>query len=110
MKRAVTALVVATLALAGTPVRAENPVEPGAPGSDKTTGVTPNDAKASPPKETPKETGATNPDTPDPTKTLREQRPRTDAGEASVSGRAAHGWGFFFLEHPERQIVFAASQ
>src|SRR6185295_15721632 len=29
-------------------------------------------------------------------KTLREQRPRTDAGEASVSGRAAHGWGFFF--------------
>jgi hypothetical protein len=56
------------LVLAGTPVKAENPVEPGAPGADKTPGVTPNDAKASPPKETPKETGATNPDTPDPTK------------------------------------------
>ena len=68
MKHTVTAFAVAILVLAGTPVRAENPVEPGAPGSDKTPGVTPNDAKASPPKETPKETGATNPDTPDPTK------------------------------------------
>jgi hypothetical protein len=68
MKQAATALAVAMLVLAGTPVKAENPVEPGAPGADKTPGVTPNDAKASPPKETPKETGATNPDTPDPTK------------------------------------------
>jgi hypothetical protein len=68
MKHAATALAVAMLVLAGTPVRAENPVEPGAPGSDKTPGVTPNDAKASPPKETFKKTGATNPDTPDPTK------------------------------------------
>jgi hypothetical protein len=57
---------------------AENPVEPSAPGSDKTPGVTPNDANASPPKvdtgketgasNTGKETGASNPDTPDPTK------------------------------------------
>ena len=69
MKRAVTALVVATLALAGTPVRAENPVEPAAPGSDKTPGVTPNDAKSAPtPPATTKNTGALNPDTPDPTK------------------------------------------
>ena len=73
MKRAVTALVVATLALAGTPVRAENPVEPAAPGSDKTPGVTPNDANAAPPIVVPapeprKNTGALNPDTPDPTK------------------------------------------
>jgi hypothetical protein len=62
-----TALVVAILALTGTPVLAENPVEPSSPGSDKTPGVTPNDAKAAP-KDTSKATGATNPDTPDPTK------------------------------------------
>jgi len=68
MKHAATALAVAMLVLAGTPVKAENPVEPGSPGADKTPGVTPNDAKASPPKEIPKKTGATNPDTPDPTK------------------------------------------
>jgi hypothetical protein len=69
MKHVVTALVVATLALAGTPVRAENPVEPAAPGSDKTPGVTPNDAKSAPtPPATTKNTGALNPDTPDPTK------------------------------------------
>jgi hypothetical protein len=44
-------------------------VEPSAPGSDKTPGVTPNDANATAPKEkTPKQTGATNPDTLDPTK------------------------------------------
>jgi hypothetical protein len=64
MKHATLALAVAMLVLAGTPVRAENPVE----GSDKTPGVTANDAKVSLPKETSKETGATNPDTPDPTK------------------------------------------
>ena len=69
MKNAALALAVAMLALAGTPVMAENPVEPSAPGSDKTPGVTPNDANAPAPKEkTPKQTGATNPDTLDPTK------------------------------------------
>ena len=69
MKYAATVLAVAMLALAGTPVLAENPVEPAAPGSDKTPGVTPNDAKAAPtPPATTKDTGAMNPDTPDPTK------------------------------------------
>ena len=69
MKHATTALAVAILALAGTLIMAENPVEPGAPGSDKTPGVTPNDAKAAPtPPATTKDTGALNPDTPDPTK------------------------------------------
>ena len=68
MKNAALALAAAALALAGTPVMAENPVEPSAPGSDKTPGVTPNDANATAPKETPKQTGATNPNTPDPTK------------------------------------------
>jgi hypothetical protein len=62
------AVAVAMLALAGTPVLAQNPVEPSVPGSDKSPGVTPNDAKASPPKDTSKPTGATNPETPDPTK------------------------------------------
>jgi len=69
MKHAATALAVAMLVLAGTPVKAENPAEPGAPGSDKTLGVTPNDAKsAQTPPATTKNTGALNPDTPDPTK------------------------------------------
>jgi hypothetical protein len=78
MKYAAIALAVGILALAGTPVMSENPVEPAAPGSDKTPGVTPNDANASPPtvdtgketgtSNTGKETGASNPDTPDPTK------------------------------------------
>ena len=62
------AVAVAMLALAATPVLAENPVEPSAPGSDKSPGVTSNDAKVSPPKDTSKLTGATNPETPDPTK------------------------------------------
>jgi hypothetical protein len=62
------AVAVAMLALAATPVLAENPVEPSAPGSDKSPGVTPNDARASAPKDTSKPTGATNPETPDPTK------------------------------------------
>ena len=82
MKHAAIALAVAMLVLAGTPVRAENPVERGAPGSYKTPGVTPNDAKASPPKiDTGKKTGASNPDLPIPQKTRREQRPRTDVEE-----------------------------
>jgi hypothetical protein len=73
MKHAAMALAVAILALAGTPVLAENPVEPAAPGSDKTPGVMPNDADAAPPIVVPapearKNTGALNPDTPDPTK------------------------------------------
>jgi hypothetical protein len=77
MKNTAIALTFATLLLAGTPVLAENPVEPGAPGSDKAPGVapgvTPNDARAAPndatkTNEAPKQTGASNPDTPDPTK------------------------------------------
>jgi hypothetical protein len=73
MKNTAIALTFATLLLAGTPVLAENPVEPGAPGSDKSPGVTPNDAKAAPTDATKtndatKQTGASNPDTPDPTK------------------------------------------
>ena len=47
MKNAALALAAAILGLAGTPVMAENPVEPSAPGSDK---------------------NATNPNTLDPTK------------------------------------------
>jgi hypothetical protein len=50
MKNAALALAVAMLALAGTPVMAENPVEPSAPGSDKTPGMTPNDANTTAPK------------------------------------------------------------
>jgi hypothetical protein len=76
MKSTAKALVFAALILAGTPVLAENPVEPSAPGSDKTPGVTPNDANASPTLDSTasptidstKNTGASNPDTPDPTK------------------------------------------
>jgi hypothetical protein len=73
MKHAI-ALTFATLLLAGTPALAENPVEPSAPGSDKTPGVTPNNASADQPNvivpapEASKKTGASNPDTPDPTK------------------------------------------
>jgi hypothetical protein len=84
MKHAAIALAVATLVVAGTPVRAENPVEPGAPGSDKTPGVTPNDAKASPPKETSKKTGATNPDTPDPTKNTPGAETKTEEPELLI--------------------------
>jgi hypothetical protein len=74
MKNTAIALTFATLLLAGTPVLAENPVEPGAPGSDKAPGVTPNDASAAEPidivpaPDVSKNTGASNPDTPDPTK------------------------------------------
>jgi hypothetical protein len=67
MKNAVVALAIATMLSSVTPVMAENPVEPDAPGSDKTPGVTPNDAKDYP-KDDAKNTGAMNPDTPDPTK------------------------------------------
>jgi hypothetical protein len=67
MKNVTRAMILATVALLATPALAENPVEPGSPGSDKTPGVTPNDAKASPTVDTSKNTGAENPDTPDPT-------------------------------------------
>ena len=77
MKHAATALAVAMLVLAGTPVKAENPAEPGAPGSDKTVGVTPNDAKsAQTPPATTKNTGALNPDTPEPTKNTPGAEPK----------------------------------
>jgi hypothetical protein len=66
MKKSVGAVLLAA-ALMGTPALAANPVEPDAPSSDKTPGVTPNDAKASPTVDTSKNTGAENPDTPDPT-------------------------------------------
>jgi hypothetical protein len=46
MKNTAKALVFVALLLAGTPVLAENPVEPAAPGSDKAPGVTPNDARS----------------------------------------------------------------
>lgn len=73
MKHAATALAVAMLVLAGTPVKAENPAEPGAPGSDKTLG----DAKsAQTPPATTKNTGALNPDTPDPTKNTPGAEPK----------------------------------
>jgi len=55
------------------PVKAENPAEPGAPGSDKTLG----DAKsAQTPPATTKNTGALNPDTPDPTKNTPGAEPK----------------------------------
>jgi len=73
MKHAATALAVAMLVLAGTPVKAENPAEPGAPCSDKTLG----DAKsAQTPPATTKNTGALNPDTPDPTKNTPGAEPK----------------------------------
>jgi hypothetical protein len=65
-------LAFATLLLAATPVLAQTPVEPAAPAD--TTPVTPNDAYAAPPivvvpvPEDCKNTGASNPCTPDPTK------------------------------------------
>jgi hypothetical protein len=74
MKHTAIALTFLALLLAGAPALAENPVEPSAPGSDKTPGVTPNDASADKPviivpaPDATKNTGAMNPDTPDPTK------------------------------------------
>jgi hypothetical protein len=82
MKTTVSALAFATLLLAGTPVMAENPAEPGAPGSDKSPGVTPNDAKAAPTNDDAskndktKNTGAPNPDTPDPTRNTPGAEPK----------------------------------
>lgn len=62
-----------TVLLTAAPVMAGNPADPASPGSDKSVGVTPNDAQASPTNDAPassipKSTGAANPDTPDPTK------------------------------------------
>jgi hypothetical protein len=84
MKNTAIALTFATLLLAGTPVLAANPVEPGAPGSDKAPGVTPSDASsaetivvvAAP--DVRKNTGASNPDTPDPTRNTPGAGQRTD--------------------------------
>ena len=45
MKNTAIALTFASLLLTGTPVLAANPVEPSAPSSDKTPGVTPNNAR-----------------------------------------------------------------
>jgi hypothetical protein len=73
MKHAATALTFATLLLAATPVLTQTPVEPSAP-PDTPSVVTPNDAYAPPPlvvvpvPEPRKNTGASNPDTPDPTR------------------------------------------
>jgi hypothetical protein len=73
MKYAAITLTFATLLLAGTPALAQSPVEPSAPPPD-TLPVMPNDAYAAPPivvvpvPEPRKNTGALNPDTPDPTK------------------------------------------
>ena len=71
MKNAAAAVAIAMMLSSVTPVMAENPAEPGAPGSDKTPGVAPNDAKDHPNDvhaNDAKNTGAMDPDTPDPTK------------------------------------------
>ena len=73
MKNAAVVLAITTLLFSVAPVMAENPVEPAAPGSDKSPGVSPNDAK-DPPNDAQvranesKNTGALDPNTPDPTK------------------------------------------
>ena len=72
MKNTAIALTLASLLLTGTPVLAANPVEPSSPSSDKTPGVTPNDARMPLPgfgsyyapyygRTFPKWTGASNP-------------------------------------------------
>jgi hypothetical protein len=45
MKNAAITLTFASLLLTGTPVLAANPIEPSGPDSDKSPGVTPNDAR-----------------------------------------------------------------
>jgi hypothetical protein len=73
MKHPAIALTFAMFALAGTPALAQTPVEPSVP-PDAPPVVLPNDAYAAPPivvvpvPEPRKNTGALNPDTPDPTK------------------------------------------
>ena len=70
MKHAATAFAVAILAFGVTPISAQTPVEPSVPG-DAPPVVTPNDAPPTvvvPVPESGKNTGASNPDTPDPTK------------------------------------------
>ena len=77
MKNAAITLTFASLLLTGTPVLAANPVEPSAPSSDKTPGVTPNNARMPLPSfesyyapyyamTFPKWTGASDPYTPNP--------------------------------------------
>jgi len=74
MKSTAISLTFAALLLsAGTPALAESTVEPAPPGSDLTAPVTPYDPNAPaivvvPAPEPGKNTGASNPDTPDPTK------------------------------------------
>ena len=68
MKVTTAILALTTVLLTAAPVMAGNPADPAGPGSDKSVGVTPNGAQASPTVDTPKSTGASNPDTPDPTK------------------------------------------
>jgi hypothetical protein len=69
MKVTTAVLALTSVLLTAAPVMAGNPADPVAPGSDKSVGVAPSgDAQASPTTDTPKSTGAANPDTPDPTK------------------------------------------
>ena len=68
MKMNIAFLAFTTVLLTAVPVMAGNPADPAGPGSDKAVGVTPSGAQASPTVDTPKSTGAANPDTPDPTK------------------------------------------
>jgi len=73
MKHTAIALAFATLLLAGAPALAESPAEVPAPGPDSAPPVAPYDANAAPIVVVPvpeprKNTGALNPDTPDPTK------------------------------------------
>jgi hypothetical protein len=68
MKVNIAVLAFATVFLAAAPAMAGNPADPAGPGSDKSVGVAPNDAQASPTVDTPKSTGAANPVTADPTK------------------------------------------
>jgi hypothetical protein len=73
MKHAAMTFTIVTLLLAGTPVLAKTPAEPSVPTPDAPA-VMPNDAYAAPQivvvpaPELRKNTGALNPDTPDPTK------------------------------------------
>lgn len=76
----ITALAFAMLLLAGTPVMAENPSDPAAPGSQKSPGVAPNVAADSGKNNTDKAdnpAGANNPNTPDPTQNTPGASPKS---------------------------------
>ena len=66
MKNAAITLTFASSLLTGTPVLAANPIEPSGPDSDKSPGVTPNDAAPYDVRTFPKWTGASDPYTPNP--------------------------------------------